>query len=90
MGRTSFRQISFDIDLDEVYSEMGSKDCEEMTRWLYEDGYFDEYLEKEKYKNLTSHVTGWNWEEICNKLLNSQLRLTNEEEEIIKKIADRL
>ena len=47
MGRTSFRQISFDIDLDEVYSEMGSKDCEEMTRWLYEDGYLDEYLEKE-------------------------------------------
>jgi hypothetical protein len=53
-------------------------------------GYFDEDLEKEKHKNLTSHVTGWNWEEVCNKLSISQLRLTNEEEEIIKKIADRL
>jgi len=90
MRRTSYRSISFDIDLDEVYSEMGSRDCKEMASWLLEDGYLDEYLEKEKNKNLTSHVTGWSWEEICHKLSINQLRLTNEEEEIIKKIADRL
>jgi hypothetical protein len=41
-------------------------------------------------KNLTSAATGWEWRKICNKLFNNQLRLTNEEEEIIKKIADRL
>lgn len=90
MRRTSFKSISIDIDLDDIYTEMGISDCKEMTSWLYDDGYLDEYLEKERAKNLTSHTNGWAWKEICHKLSNSQLRLTNEEEEIIKKIADRL
>ena len=33
--------ISIDIDLDEVYYQMGSYDKEEMVRWLAEDGYVD-------------------------------------------------
>jgi hypothetical protein len=90
MRRTSFKSISVDIDLDDIYAEMGSSDCKEMTSWLYDDGYLDEYLEKERAKNLTSYTNGWDWKGICHKLSNSQLRLTNEEEEIIKKIADRL
>jgi hypothetical protein len=90
MRRTSFKSISIDIDLDYIYAEMGSSDCKEMTSWLYDDGYLDEYLEKERAKNLTSYTNGWDWKGICHKLSNSQLRLTNEEEEIIKKIADRL
>jgi hypothetical protein len=91
MRRTSFNSISIDIDLDDIYSEMGSSDCKEMTEWLYADGYLDTYLERERAKNLTSStVNGWNWKEVCHKLSISQLRLTNEEEEIIKKIADRL
>ncbi len=83
-------ELSIDLGLDEVYSQMGTRDCKEMTEWLYEDGYLDIYLEKERAKNLTSTANGWNWEDICDKLANNQLRLTNEEEEIIKKIADRL
>ena len=90
MRRSSFNTVSVNVDLDEVYSEMSISDCKEMTDWLYEDGYLDKYLEKEQAKNLTSTVNGWAWEDICDKLSNNQLRLTNEEEEIIKKIADRL
>ena len=89
MGRWS-SSISIDVDLDDIYSEMSTRDCKEITSWLYDDGYLEEYLEKERAKNLTSTVNGWSWQEICNKLYNNQLRLTNEEEEIIKKIADRL
>jgi len=33
--------ISIDIDLDDVYYQMGSYDKEEMVRWLAEDGYVD-------------------------------------------------
>lgn len=91
MRRTSYKSISIDIDLDDIYHEMSSSDCKEMTSWLYDDGYLDEYLEKERAKNLISSTAdGWNWKEVCHKLSNLQLRLTNEEEEIIKKIADRL
>ena len=89
--RRNYNSISIDIDLDDIYSGMGSGDCKEMTEWLYTDGYLDTYLERERAKNLTSSTAdGWNWKEVCHKLSISQLRLTNEEEEIIKKIADRL
>jgi hypothetical protein len=91
MIRRNYNSISIDIDLDDIYSGMGSSDCKEMTEWLYTDGYLDTYLERERAKNLTSSTAdGWNWKEVCHKLSLSQLRLTNEEEEIIKKIADRL
>jgi hypothetical protein len=33
--------ISIDIDLDDVYYQMGSYDKQEMMRWLAEDGYVD-------------------------------------------------
>jgi hypothetical protein len=88
--RSSRNSISVDIELDELYSEMSNQSCKEMAEWLYDDGYLDEYLERERAKNLTSITNGWDWKGICHKLSNSQLRLTNEEEEIIKKIADRL
>lgn len=88
--RYSSLTVSVDVDLDDVYSNMSHSDCQEITNWLYDDGYLEKYLEKERAKNLTSTVNGWSWKDICNKLSNNQLRLTNEEEEIIKKIADRL
>lgn len=33
--------ISIDIDLDDVYYQMGSYDKQEMVRWLAEDGYVE-------------------------------------------------
>jgi hypothetical protein len=90
MRRTSFSSISVDIDLDDVFIAMGESDRKDMAKWLFDEGYLDIYLERERAKNLTSHTNGWDWKGICHKLSISQLRLTNEEEEIIKKIADRL
>jgi hypothetical protein len=74
--------IDVDVDLNDVYSEMNTSDRKEMTSWLYKDGHLDEYIKK---KNLTSPVNGLKWKDVCDKLANNQLRLTNEEEEIIKK-----
>lgn len=90
MRRTSFSSITVDVDLDDVFIAMGESDRKDMAKWLFDEGYLDTYLEKEQAKNLTSNVNGWAWEDTCDKLANNQLRLTNEEEEIIKKIADRL
>ena len=82
--------ISVDLDLDDIFIAMGERDREDMAKWLFDEGYLEKYIEKERAKNLTSPVNGWAWEDTCDKLANNQLRLTNEEEEIIKKIADRL
>jgi hypothetical protein len=88
-GRWS-SSISVDVDLDDVFIAMDERDRENMADWLHDEGYLDKYLEKERAKNLASYSTGHSWKEICNKLFLNQLRLTNEEEEIIKKITDRL
>jgi hypothetical protein len=90
MRRTSFSSITVDVDLDDVFIAMGESDRKDMAKWLFDEGYLEEYLEKERAKNLTSIINGWAWEDICDKLANNQLRLTNEEEEIIKKISNRL
>jgi len=82
--------ISVDLDLDDVFIAMGERDRKDMAKWLFDEGYLEEYLEKERAKNLTSIINGWAWEDICDKLANNQLRLINEEEEIIKKISNRL
>lgn len=90
MRRTSFNSISVDLDLDDVFIAMGERDRKDMAKWLFDEGYLEEYIEKERTRKLTSTINGWAWEDICNKLANNQLRLTNEEEEIIKKISNRL
>ena len=82
--------IAVDVDLDDVFIAMSEHDRENMADWLYDEGYLDKYLERERAKNLAAYSTGHSWKEICNKLYFNQLRLTNEEEEIIKKIADKL
>lgn len=82
--------ISVDVDLDDVFISMDEHDRECMARWLFDEGYFEEYVEPKQNQNGISYSTGHIWKEVCDKLYNSQLRLTNEEEEIIKKIADRL
>lgn len=88
--RWKYISIDVDIELDEIYSQMDINDCNEMVDRLYEDGFLEKYIEKERAKSFTSPVNRWNWKEICEKLSDNQSRLTNEEEEIIKKIADKL
>ena len=88
MGRRYWSTISIDVDLDDIYEEMSASDLEEMADKLYEGGYFEKYVEKPN--KLNSLSSGLDWEDTCDKLASNQLQLTNEEEEIIKKIADRL
>jgi hypothetical protein len=91
MGRRHWNSsITVDVDLDDVFIAMGERDRKDMAKWLFDEGYLEEYIEKERTRKLTSTVNGWDWEDTCDKLVNNQLRLTNEEEEIIKKIADKL
>ena len=82
--------ITVEVDLDDVFLEMSERDRKDMAKWLFDEGYLDKYINEERAKKLTSPANGGIWEDICDKLANNQLRLTNEEEEIIKKIADRL
>ena len=85
--------ISINVDLDEIYDEMSRYDKEEMAEWLIDDG----TLENHKNLNIRKLVRGneesFDEEQFRNnltKLWSNFYQLSNEDEEIIKTIANKL
>jgi hypothetical protein len=85
--------ISINVDLDEIYDEMSRYDKEEMAEWLIDDG----ILETHKNLNIRKLVRGneesFDEEQFRNnltKLWSNFYQLSNEDEEIIKTIANKL
>jgi hypothetical protein len=85
--------ISINVDLDEIYDEMSRYDKEEMAEWLIDDG----ILENHKNLNIRKLVRGneesFDEEQFRNnltKLWSNFYQLSNEDEEIIKTIANKL
>ena len=85
--------ININVDLDEIYDEMSRYDKEEMVEWLLDDG----ILENHKNLNIRKLVRGneesFDEEQFRNnltKLWSNFYQLSNEDEEIIKIIANKL
>jgi len=84
--------ISVYIDVDDFYYEMSDRDREEMYGNLIRDGYgdsFDEDDGKFGFSNSPSNLVEWEFQEIIEKIAFNRLRLSNEEDEILRKIASR-
>ena len=82
--------IRVDIDLDEIHGEMDRGDKELMAEWLADD---DISIKPDEGPTSRSPKESWDERELRNSLTliwNSYHRLTHEEEELIKKIANRL
>jgi hypothetical protein len=81
------------VDLDNVYDEMDRHDKKTIAEWLYEDGILDTHPNPEIRKMVRgdqeSIVEKYLRDDLM-KIWNSYYQLTNEEEEIIEKIANRL
>jgi hypothetical protein len=85
--------ISVDIDLEDVYDEMGRYDKEKMARWLMEDGILENHPNSDIRKVVRGEEESFGEEQLRNdltKLWNSFYQLSNEEIEIIKNIANKL
>jgi hypothetical protein len=85
--------VRIDVDLDEVYNEMGRSDKHNMAEWLYEDGILDTHPNAEIRKIVRGGEESNGEKELrdnLSKIWNSYHRLTNEEELLIKQIANRL
>ena len=85
--------INVKVDLDEVYDQMGMYDKHDMAEWLYEDGILDTHSNPEIRKMVRGDKESNGEKELrddLTKLWNSYYRLTNEEELLIKQIANRL
>lgn len=80
------------IDLDDVYDEMDRRDKMNMAQWLYEDGILDTHTNPEIKKLVRGDMESQGEKELrdnLSKLWNNYYRLTNEEEELIKKLSNR-
>jgi hypothetical protein len=85
--------VRIDVYLDEVYDQMGRSDKNNMAEWLYEDGILDTHPNAEIRKIVRGDEESNGEKELrdnLSKIWNSYHRLTNEEELLIKQIANRL
>jgi hypothetical protein len=85
--------INVKVDLDEVYDQMGKYDKRDMAEWLYEDGILETHPNSEIRKMVRGDEESNGEKELrdnLSKLWNSYHRLSNEDELLIKQIANKL
>lgn len=84
----TFYAEDIDIDPDEFVSSCNSREIKELIDALVEDGHIPKTNDVAPAdKNLLDN----DWDEVIGKIAGlGRLRLTNEEEETIRKIANRL
>ena len=83
--------ISIDIDLDSIYDEMGRYERQQMAEWLKDDGILED-VKEEDVLQLTgeeSHSEHFLKKDLM-KIFQNYLQLSVEDEETIKKIANKL
>ena len=85
--------IRIDIDLDEIYDEMDRHDKREMASWLFNDGVLGSHPNAEIRKLVRDEndsLSEKEFKDTLEKLWNAYHRLSNEDEELIKQIANKL
>jgi hypothetical protein len=85
--------VRIDVDLDEVYGEMSRTDKRDMAEWLHEDGILESHPNPEIRKVVRGDDESYAEKELrdnLTKLWNGHYQLSNEDEEIIKQIANKL
>lgn len=85
--------VRIDVDLDEIYDEMDRHDKREMAGWLFDEGVLGSHPNPEIRKLVRGEDESQGEKELKDNLLkiwDSYHRLSNEEEELIKKIANKL
>ena len=84
----TFYAEDIDIDPDEFVSSCSRREIEELIDVLVEDGHIPKISD---IAPIDKNLLDEEWDDVIGKIAGTgRLRLTNEEEEIIKKIANRL
>lgn len=84
--------INIDIDLDNIYDEMGRHEKELMVDWLREDGYIKDVETTDTADALpeTGSLLDIEWAETINKIVEARYRLTPEQEAMLADLAKAL
>lgn len=78
-------EAEIDVSVDEIYEAMSERELKQFITILEEEGYIRAELIKE---NGTPDEM--EWEKVVEKLANGRVYLTLEEEELIKKLTERI
>jgi DNA-binding ferritin-like protein len=85
--------INVHVDLDEIYDDMDRRDKQEIAEWLNDDGILSNHPNAEIRKLVRGKEESNGEKDLrddLTKIWNSYYQLTNEEELLIKQIANRL
>ena len=85
--------INVDVDLDDIYDTMSSSDKRDMAEWLHEDGILNKHPNTEIRRLVRGDdesTLEFDFRNDLTKLWNGHYQLTIEDQEIIKKIANKL
>jgi hypothetical protein len=85
--------IEVDIDVDDFYYEMSSWDKQSMAEMLKRDGFCtlnDDEDEEDNWTIEDPSAFDEVWVKVMKKLFHGRLQLSNEDEEIIKNIANKI
>lgn len=77
-----------DIGPDEYISSCSNREIKELIDSLIEDGHLPEAASKDEPKK--KNVLDLEWDEVCEKIRKSRLRLTSEDENLIKEFSNKL
>ena len=80
-------EVDIDIDIDDFLNACDKADIKEIVQALKEDGHIKGYFITSD--NPKPSLIEQEFDNTINKIHKNRLRLTNEEEELLKKIADR-
>lgn len=85
--------VRINVDLDEIYAEMDRHDKREMASWLFDDGVLGSHPNPEIRKLVRGENDSLGekeFKDVLYKLWDAYHRLSNEDEELIKQIANKL
>ena len=74
--------INVDIDLDDVYDEMGRREKELMVEWLREDGYISAFNTGDAESDDASPLDA-EWNQMIQKIHEFRYQLTPEQEAVL-------
>ena len=77
-------EVEVDIDIDDFYYAMTSKEKQKMCELLKDDDGIPELLDE-----MPNSVPEYEFNNIMSKISSNRLLLTSEEDELLKKIASR-
>jgi len=90
MGKSFTYETEVDVDLDDILSELDDKDKQELVDELYDEGYVPSQIDSESDSYNYNGIIGEKLYDALTKLRNNRSQLSNEDEEMIINLAEKL